>query len=85
MAEPRLLMLDEPSLGLAPLMVEQVMRTIADLHREGMTILLVEQNLRKALEVAHRGTVIETGRVRLEGTSAELRTHPEVRAAYLGL
>jgi len=85
MAEPRLLMLDEPSLGLAPLMVEQVMRTIADLHRAGMTILLVEQNLRKALEVAHRGTVIETGRVRLEGTSAELRTHPEVRAAYLGL
>jgi branched-chain amino acid transport system ATP-binding protein len=85
MAEPRLLMLDEPSLGLAPLMVEQVMRTIADLHRAGMTILLVEQNLRKALEVAHRGTVIETGRVRLEGTSAELRTHPEVRTAYLGL
>jgi branched-chain amino acid transport system ATP-binding protein len=85
MAEPRLLMLDEPSLGLAPLMVEQVMRAIADLHRSGITILLVEQNLRQALEVAHRGTVIETGRVRIEGTSAELRSHPEVRAAYLGL
>ena len=85
MAEPELLMLDEPSLGLAPLLVEQVMRTIGDLHRAGITVLLVEQNLRKALEVAHRGTVIETGRVRLEGTSAELRTHPEVRAAYLGL
>jgi len=85
MAEPELLMLDEPSLGLAPLLVEQVMRTIGDLHRAGITVLLVEQNLRKALEVAHRGPVIETGRVRLEGTSAELRTHPEVRAAYLGL
>ena len=85
MAEPELLMLDEPSLGLAPLMVEQVMRTIGDLHRAGITVLLVEQNLRKALEVAQRGTVIETGRVRLQGTSAELRTHPEVRAAYLGL
>jgi branched-chain amino acid transport system ATP-binding protein len=85
MAEPELLMLDEPSLGLAPRMVDQVMRTIADLHRTGMTILLVEQNLHQALQVAHRGTVIETGRVRLEGTSAELRQSPEVRAAYLGL
>jgi branched-chain amino acid transport system ATP-binding protein len=66
-------------------MVNQVMQAIADLHRGGMTVLLVEQNLRKALEVAHRGTVIETGRVRLEGSSAELRQSPEVRAAYLGL
>jgi branched-chain amino acid transport system ATP-binding protein len=85
MSEPTLLMLDEPSLGLAPLLVDQVMRTIAELHAGGMTILLVEQNLRKALEVAHRGTVIETGRVRLEGTSAELSANPEIRAAYLGL
>ena len=85
MSEPALLMLDEPSLGLAPLLVEQVMRTIAELHGEGMTVLLVEQNLRKALEIAHRGTVIETGRVRLEGTSAELAANPEIRAAYLGL
>jgi branched-chain amino acid transport system ATP-binding protein len=85
MSEPVLLMLDEPSLGLAPILVEQVMRTIAELHREGMTVLLVEQNLRKALEIAHRGTVIETGRVRLEGTSAELAANPEIRAAYLGL
>jgi len=85
MSEPTLLMLDEPSLGLAPLMVDQVMRTILELHAGGVTILLVEQNLRKALEIAHRGTVIETGRVRLEGTSAELGANPEIRAAYLGI
>ena len=85
MSEPTLLMLDEPSLGLSPLLVDQVMRTITALHAEGMTILLVEQNLRKALQVAHRGTVIETGRVRLEGSAAELAANQEIRAAYLGL
>jgi branched-chain amino acid transport system ATP-binding protein len=85
MSEPTLLMLDEPSLGLAPLLVDQVMSIITELHAKGMTILLVEQNLRKALQVAHRGTVIETGRVRLEGTSAELAASPEIRAAYLGI
>jgi branched-chain amino acid transport system ATP-binding protein len=85
MGEPGLLMLDEPSLGLAPLLVEQVMRTVADLHAAGITVLLVEQNLTKALEVAQRGTVIETGRVRLEGTSAELAANPEIREAYLGI
>jgi branched-chain amino acid transport system ATP-binding protein len=85
MSEPTLLMLDEPSLGLSPLLVEQVMRTVADLHAAGITVLLVEQNLTKALEIAQRGTVIETGRVRLEGTSAELAQNPEIRAAYLGM
>jgi len=85
MSEPTLLMLDEPSLGLSPLLVDQVMKTITELHAGGMTILLVEQNLRKALQVAHRGTVIETGRVRLEGSSAELAANPEIRSAYLGL
>jgi branched-chain amino acid transport system ATP-binding protein len=85
MSEPTLLMLDEPSLGLAPLLVEQVMRTVADLHSAGITVLLVEQNLRKALEIAQRGTVIETGRVRLEGTSAELQANPQIREAYLGI
>jgi branched-chain amino acid transport system ATP-binding protein len=85
MSEPTLLMLDEPSLGLSPLLVDQVMQTVLELHRGGMTVLLVEQNLRKALEIAHRGTVIETGRVRLEGTSAELAANPEIRAAYLGI
>jgi branched-chain amino acid transport system ATP-binding protein len=85
MSEPSLLMLDEPSLGLAPILVEQVMRTVADLHARGMTVLLVEQNLHKALEIAQRGTVIETGRVRLTGTSAELRANPQIREAYLGI
>ena len=85
MTEPTLLMLDEPSLGLAPLLVDQVMRTLTDLHAAGMTILLVEQNLHRALEVSERGMVIETGRLRLQGSSAELVSNPEIRAAYLGL
>jgi branched-chain amino acid transport system ATP-binding protein len=85
MSEPALLMLDEPSLGLAPILVDQVMRTVAELHAGGVTVLLVEQNLHQALGVAQRGTVIETGRVRLAGTSAELAANPEIRAAYLGL
>jgi branched-chain amino acid transport system ATP-binding protein len=85
MSEPTLLMLDELSLGLAPLLVDQLMHTIAELHRDGMTILLVEQNLRKALAVAQRGVIIETGRLRLEGTSAELAGNPEIRTAYLGI
>ena len=85
MAEPVLLMLDEPSLGLAPVLVDQVMSIVAELHRGGLSVLLVEQNLRKALQLAERGTVIETGRVRLEGTSSELAANPEIRAAYLGI
>jgi branched-chain amino acid transport system ATP-binding protein len=85
MCEPSLLMLDELSLGLSPLLVDQLMATIADLHQGGMTILLVEQNLRKALGVAQRGVIIETGRVRLEGPSAELAANPDVRSAYLGI
>jgi branched-chain amino acid transport system ATP-binding protein len=85
MSEPVLLMLDEPSLGLAPVLVDQVMSIVAELHRGGLTVLLVEQNLRKALQIAERGTVIETGRVRLEGTSAELSANREIRTAYLGI
>jgi branched-chain amino acid transport system ATP-binding protein len=85
MSEPELLLLDEPSLGLAPLMVQQLFRVISDLHESGTTVLLVEQNLHQALALAQRGTVIEMGRVRLSGTSAELRENPEIRAAYLGL
>ncbi|MBI4913161.1 MAG: ABC transporter ATP-binding protein [Acidobacteria bacterium] len=85
MSEPSFLMLDEPSLGLAPLLVDQVMKTIAELHAGGITILLVEQNLHRALEVSQRGFVIETGRLRLQGSSAELAENPEIRAAYLGL
>ncbi len=85
MSEPTLLMLDEPSLGLAPIVVEQVMRVVAELHAAGVTVLLVEQNLRKALAIADRGVVIEAGRVRIEGASAELAAHRDIRAAYLGL
>jgi branched-chain amino acid transport system ATP-binding protein len=85
MSEPALLMVDELSLGLAPLLVDQLMAAVGELHRGGMTILLVEQNLRKALAVAERGVIIETGRLRLAGTSAELADNPEIRAAYLGM
>ena len=85
MSEPRLLMLDEPSLGLSPLLVEQMFRIVADLHAAGMTVLLVEQNLQKALQIAKRGYVIETGAVKLAGTSAELLANPAIRTAYLGL
>jgi branched-chain amino acid transport system ATP-binding protein len=85
MSEPSLLMVDELSLGLAPVVVDQLMGAVGELHRGGMTILLVEQNLQKALAVAERGVIIETGRVRLAGTSAELAGNPEIRAAYLGM
>jgi branched-chain amino acid transport system ATP-binding protein len=85
MSRPRLLMMDEPSLGLAPVVVSQVFATIRRLHGEGLTILLVEQNLKKALEVADRGYVVETGTISLHGDSAELLDNPAVQAAYLGI
>jgi branched-chain amino acid transport system ATP-binding protein len=85
MSRPRLLMMDEPSLGLAPVVVSQVFATIRRLHTEGLTILLVEQNLKKALEVADRGYVVETGTISLHGDSAELLGNPAVQAAYLGI
>jgi branched-chain amino acid transport system ATP-binding protein len=85
MSDPRLLLLDEPSLGLAPIVADQMFEAIRQLHEEGMTLLLVEQNLVAALEIASRGYVIETGRVRLSGESVALRNDPGIRAAYLGL
>jgi branched-chain amino acid transport system ATP-binding protein len=84
MSRPKLLMLDEPSLGVAPLVVKDIYQTIAGLKREGLTILLVEQNARAALAVADRGYVVETGQIVLEGTSGELCDNPEVQRAYLG-
>ena len=84
LARPRLLLLDEPSLGLAPQMVDTVFEVIENVHREGVTILLVEQNALRALEVADRAYVVETGRILLSGTGAELKRNPEVRKAYLG-
>jgi len=83
MAAPRLLMLDEPSLGLAPLVVQSIFQVIAELHRRGVTILLVEQNVHQALAVADRGYVLASGKVMLHGTGAELRAHPELEQAYL--
>jgi branched-chain amino acid transport system ATP-binding protein len=84
MARPRLLLLDEPSLGLAPLMVERIFATIAELKRAGRTILLVEQNVHQAFEVADRAYVLETGRITLEGAADELRQDPKVEQSYLG-
>src|SRR3954471_10288017 len=85
MSEPTLLLLDEPSLGLAPIVVDQMFEVIRQLHASGMTILLVEQNLAAALEIATRGYVIETGEVKLQGSAEELRSDPKIRSAYLGL
>jgi branched-chain amino acid transport system ATP-binding protein len=84
MANPRLLLLDEPSMGIAPILVERIYETIAEINRQGTTILLVEQNANYALEVSKRGYVLETGQVALEDESGALRTNPEVQKAYLG-
>jgi branched-chain amino acid transport system ATP-binding protein len=84
MAHPRVLLLDEPSMGLAPLLVEDIFRVIRQLNEEGTTILLVEQNALMALSVASRGYVLETGSVVLAGTAEELRENPQVQEAYLG-
>jgi branched-chain amino acid transport system ATP-binding protein len=85
MAGPRVLMLDEPSLGLAPIMVEEVFRVIEEINRQGVTVLLVEQNTEHALGIAQRGFVLESGRVVLSGTGQELLANERVREAYLGL
>ncbi len=84
MSRPKLLLLDEPSLGLAPLVVRKIFGVIRDLKARGVTILLVEQMANQALAVAERGYVIETGRITLQGRGADLRRDPKVRAAYLG-
>jgi len=84
MARPRLLMLDEPSMGIAPILVQRIYETIAQINRDGVTILLVEQNANYALDVSRRGYVLETGRVVLANDSAQLRDDPDVQRAYLG-
>ena len=84
MSEPRLLLLDEPSLGLAPLVIKSIFDAIRQLRESGLTILLVEQMARQALGVADRAYVLETGRITLEGSGAQLLDDPKVRAAYLG-
>jgi branched-chain amino acid transport system ATP-binding protein len=85
MAKPKLLLLDEPSMGLAPLLIAQIFRAIATLRDQGVTILLVEQNVTAALAIADRAYVIETGRIVLSGSGAELARDPRVQEAYLGL
>jgi branched-chain amino acid transport system ATP-binding protein len=84
MARPKLLLLDEPSMGLAPLFVERIFETIVEVNQQGTPVLLVEQNALMALEVAHRGYVMETGRIALEGDAAELKSNEQVRMTYLG-
>lgn len=85
MAGPRLLMLDEPSLGLAPLVVERIFEAVLKIHQEGVTVLLVEQNVHEALELADRGYVLENGKIALEGAGNELLGNEHVRCAYLGI
>jgi len=84
MARPKVLLLDEPSMGLAPILVEEIFRTVQDINRQGTTVLLVEQNANMALQIASRGYVLETGAIALEGTARTLRENPRIKAIYLG-
>ena len=84
MSNPRLLLMDEPSLGLAPIIIKDIFKEMKRINEEGVTILLVEQNARQALLLSHRGYVMQTGRILMEGTAQELLKNPEVEAAYLG-
>jgi branched-chain amino acid transport system ATP-binding protein len=84
LAKPRLLLLDEPSMGLAPIIVQGIFRTLRDIHRDGLTIFLVEQNVRQALKIAQHGDVLENGKIVLSGRGSDLLNDPKVLAAYLG-
>jgi branched-chain amino acid transport system ATP-binding protein len=84
MAKPRLLLLDEPSLGLAPLLVQEIFRNVKEINRQGVTILLVEQNARLALKIAHRAYVLATGRIAITGSAKSLASNEQIRKAYLG-
>ena len=84
MARPKLLLLDEPSMGLAPIFVEKIFEIVIEINQQGTPVLLVEQNALMALDIASRGYVLETGRVALEGPAAELRVNEQVRKTYLG-
>jgi branched-chain amino acid transport system ATP-binding protein len=85
MSKPKLVMLDEPSLGLAPKFVEEIFDVIKEINASGVSVLLIEQNARKALEIAHYGYVLENGRIVLEGSGQELRDNENVQELYLGL
>lgn len=85
MSRPKLLLMDEPSMGLAPLLVETIFETIQEINQQGTTVLLVEQNAHMALQVAHRGYVLQTGRIALSDTAENLQNDPEVQKVYLGI
>jgi branched-chain amino acid transport system ATP-binding protein len=85
MSNPQLLILDEPSLGLAPIIVEKVLDTVAKINDDGVTVLLVEQNIRDSLEIAHRGYILEEGKIIIEGAGRELLTNSHIKEVYLGL
>jgi branched-chain amino acid transport system ATP-binding protein len=85
MSKPSLLLMDEPSMGLSPILVEEIFRIITEINRQGTSILLVEQNAQMALSIAHRAYVLETGRIVLAGTAKEIAENPQVKAAYLGI
>jgi len=85
MSRPTLLLLDEPSMGLSPILVEEIFRIIKEINKQGTSILLVEQNAQMALSIAHRAYVLETGRIVLEGTAREIAENPQVKSAYLGV
>ena len=84
MCKPKMLLLDEPSMGLSPLLVQEIFNIIRDINKDGVTVLLVEQNAKKALEIANRAYVLETGSIAMSGDADELANDPKVRAAYLG-
>lgn len=85
MSEPSVLLIDEPSLGLSPLLTAEVLNLIVEVNRQGVTVLLVEQNAKKSLGIAHRGYVLQNGRVVMEGTGRQLLEDPMVQEAYLGV
>ena len=85
MGDPTLLLLDEPSMGLSPILVEEIFTIIQEINAKGTSILLVEQNAHMALSIAHRAYLLETGRIVLEGSATEVRENPQVKAAYLGI
>jgi branched-chain amino acid transport system ATP-binding protein len=84
MAQPKVLLLDEPSMGLSPIMVDKIFEVVADIHSRGTTVLLVEQNASRALGLANRGYVMESGEITMTGEAKSLLADPKVRAAYLG-
>jgi len=84
MGRPRLICMDEPTMGLSPLFVDRVLERIAEINRQGVTVFMVEQNANLALQIAHQGYVLQTGRIVLQGSAALLRNDPRIREAYLG-